>query len=109
LEQIKQDSYFPADLLFLSSTNPDGVCYIEVINSFRLLFQLWQTSLAENVHWVYFLMCIYINLLQTANLDGETNLKIRKALEKTWDYVQPEKASEFKGKLIDLRKVCPFL
>lgn len=34
---------------------------------------------------------------QTANLDGETNLKIRKALEKTWDYVNPEKASEFKG------------
>lgn len=28
--RIKQDSYFPADLLFLSSTNPDGVCYIEV-------------------------------------------------------------------------------
>ncbi|PWZ57859.1 Phospholipid-transporting ATPase 3 [Zea mays] len=36
--------------------------------------------------------------LQTANLDGETNLKIRKALEKTWDYVIPEKASEFKDK-----------
>ncbi|AQK65517.1 Phospholipid-transporting ATPase 3 [Zea mays] len=62
--QIKQDGYFPADLLFLSSTNPDGVCYIE-----------------------------------TANLDGETNLKIRKALEKTWDYVIPEKASEFKGEV----------
>jgi phospholipid-transporting ATPase len=30
-------------------------------------------------------------------LDGETNLKIRKALEKTWDYVTPEKACEFKG------------
>ncbi|XP_062205808.1 phospholipid-transporting ATPase 3-like isoform X1 [Phragmites australis] len=62
--KIKQDGYFPADLLFLSSTNPDGVCYIE-----------------------------------TANLDGETNLKIRKALEKTWDYVLPEKASLFKGEV----------
>ncbi|XP_066385390.1 phospholipid-transporting ATPase 3-like isoform X1 [Miscanthus floridulus] len=62
--RIKQDGYFPADLLFLSSTNPDGVCYIE-----------------------------------TANLDGETNLKIRKALEKTWDYVLPEKASEFQGEV----------
>jgi len=62
--RIKQDSYFPADLLFLSSTNPDGICYIE-----------------------------------TANLDGETNLKIRKALEKTWDYHLPEKASEFKGEV----------
>ncbi|XP_062200436.1 phospholipid-transporting ATPase 3-like isoform X2 [Phragmites australis] len=62
--KIKQDGYFPADLLFLSSTNPDGVCYIE-----------------------------------TSNLDGETNLKIRKALEKTWDYVHPKNAFEFKGEV----------
>ncbi|XP_072977249.1 phospholipid-transporting ATPase 3 isoform X2 [Typha angustifolia] len=64
LVRIKQDGFFPADLLFLASTNPDGVCYIE-----------------------------------TANLDGETNLKIRKALEKTWDYVLPGKASEFRGEV----------
>ncbi|MFQ6640733.1 hypothetical protein Gotur_014519 [Gossypium turneri] len=60
--RVKQDGFFPADLLLLASTNVDGVCYIE-----------------------------------TANLDGETNLKIRKALERTWDYVTPEKACEFKG------------
>ncbi|GFY88383.1 aminophospholipid ATPase 3 [Actinidia rufa] len=62
--RIKQDGFFPADLLFLASTNADSVCYVE-----------------------------------TANLDGETNLKIRKALEKTWDYVTPEKAFEFKGEV----------
>ncbi|OVA09139.1 Cation-transporting P-type ATPase [Macleaya cordata] len=62
--RVKQDGYFPADLLFLASSNPDGVCYIE-----------------------------------TANLDGETNLKIRKALERTWDYLTPDKASEFKGEV----------
>ncbi|KAG9155197.1 hypothetical protein Leryth_020464 [Lithospermum erythrorhizon] len=62
--KVKQDEFFPADLLFLASTNSDGVCYIE-----------------------------------TANLDGETNLKIRKALEKTWDYVAPDKVSEFKGEI----------
>ncbi|KAH9609171.1 hypothetical protein KSS87_002397 [Heliosperma pusillum] len=62
--RVKQDGFFPADILFLASTNPDGVCYIE-----------------------------------TSNLDGETNLKIRKALEKTWDYVTPEKATEFKGEV----------
>lgn len=62
--RVKQDGFFPADLLLLASTNPDGVSYIE-----------------------------------TANLDGETNLKIRKALERTWDYLPPEKASEFKGEI----------
>ncbi|XP_042497876.1 phospholipid-transporting ATPase 3-like isoform X2 [Macadamia integrifolia] len=62
--RVKQDGFFPADVLFLASSNPDGVCYIE-----------------------------------TANLDGETNLKIRKALERTWDYLTPEKASEFKGEI----------
>ncbi|KAG9449609.1 hypothetical protein H6P81_009574 [Aristolochia fimbriata] len=62
--RVNQDGFFPADLLFLASSNPDGVCYIE-----------------------------------TSNLDGETNLKIRKALEKTWDYLHPDKASEFKGEI----------
>ncbi|KAJ8760979.1 hypothetical protein K2173_022017 [Erythroxylum novogranatense] len=62
--RVKQDGFFPTDLLFLATTNPDGVCYIE-----------------------------------TSNLDGETNLKIRKALEKTWDYLSPEKAAEFKGEV----------
>ncbi|KAF9673469.1 hypothetical protein SADUNF_Sadunf10G0027600 [Salix dunnii] len=62
--RVKQDAFFPADLLFLASTNADGVCYIE-----------------------------------TANLDGETNLKIRKALERTWDYLTPDKATEFKGEI----------
>ncbi|XP_057542331.1 phospholipid-transporting ATPase 3-like isoform X4 [Amaranthus tricolor] len=62
--RVKQDGFFPADILFLASTNADGVCYVE-----------------------------------TSNLDGETNLKIRKALEKTWDYLSPEKASEFKGEV----------
>ncbi|PKA61390.1 Phospholipid-transporting ATPase 3 [Apostasia shenzhenica] len=62
--RVKQDSFFPADLLFLASTNPDGICYIE-----------------------------------TSNLDGETNLKIRKALERTWDYMLPEKASKLKGEI----------
>lgn len=35
--------------------------------------------------------------IETANLDGETNLKIRKALERTWDYVTADAVSEFRG------------
>lgn len=34
---------------------------------------------------------------QTANLDGETNLKIRKALDQTWDYITADACSEFRG------------
>lgn len=49
--QVQDKEYFPADLLFLSGTNPEGVCYIE-----------------------------------TMNLDGETNLKMKKALRDTWDF-----------------------
>lgn len=64
LVKVSQDSFFPADLIFLASTNQDGICYVE-----------------------------------TANLDGETNLKIRKALEKTWDYVDAELANDFTGEI----------
>lgn len=45
---MEKDSFFPADLLLLSSTNDDGIAYVE-----------------------------------TVNLDGESNLKIKKALDQT--------------------------
>jgi P-type E1-E2 ATPase len=46
--KVERDSFFPADLLLLSSTNDDGIAYVE-----------------------------------TVNLDGESNLKIKKALDQT--------------------------
>ena len=48
--QVKDTEYFPADLVLFSTTNPEGICYIE-----------------------------------TMNLDGETNLKMKKALQESWD------------------------
>ena len=48
--QVLDRDYFPADLALLSTTNPEGICYIE-----------------------------------TMNLDGETNLKMKKALQDTWE------------------------
>lgn len=47
---VKKGEYFPADLMFLSAENSEGICYIE-----------------------------------TMQLDGETNLKIKKALDETKD------------------------
>lgn len=46
--KVEKDQFFPADLLLLSSSYEDGICYVE-----------------------------------TMNLDGETNLKVKRSLEVT--------------------------
>ncbi|KAK1282730.1 putative phospholipid-transporting ATPase 5 [Acorus calamus] len=46
--RVEKDQFFPADLLLLSSSYEDGICYVE-----------------------------------TMNLDGETNLKVKRSLEVT--------------------------
>lgn len=46
LVRVKDGDYFPSDLLIISSSGPDGICYVE-----------------------------------TMNLDGETNLKVRPSLK----------------------------
>ena len=54
--KVVNDQFFPSDLLILSSSEPNGMCYVE-----------------------------------TANLDGETNLKIRQSLAMTYECVTCEK------------------
>ncbi len=60
--RIENSAYFPADLLLISSSEPDGLCYIE-----------------------------------TSNLDGETNLKIRQGLQETTSILTPEDLSKMNG------------
>lgn len=62
--QIQKDQFFPADLLMLSSSYPDGVCYVE-----------------------------------TMNLDGETNLKLKKTVEATLDLDDDEEFGGFLGSI----------
>ncbi|XP_022714556.1 probable phospholipid-transporting ATPase 4 [Durio zibethinus] len=60
--KVNKDEYFPSDLLLLSSSYEDGVCYVE-----------------------------------TMNLDGETNLKIKRSLEDTLSLNEDEEFGRFKA------------
>jgi phospholipid-transporting ATPase len=62
--RVESEEPFPADLVLLASSEPEGLCYIE-----------------------------------TANLDGETNLKIKQALPETCDYVSPAELSRLGGRI----------
>ncbi|XP_051115700.1 probable phospholipid-transporting ATPase 4 [Andrographis paniculata] len=58
--RVEKDSFFPADLLLLSSSYEDGICYVE-----------------------------------TMNLDGETNLKVKRAMETTLSLDDDETFKDF--------------
>ncbi|KAI8331670.1 hypothetical protein BC941DRAFT_360157 [Chlamydoabsidia padenii] len=60
--RVESGENFPADLVLISSSEPEGLCYIE-----------------------------------TSNLDGEVNLKIKQALPQTAHMLTPTQASQFRG------------
>ena len=62
--KIENFSFFPADLILLSSSEPQGMCHIE-----------------------------------TANLDGETNLKIRTSLTQTSDFTDGSRLAKLTGQV----------
>jgi phospholipid-transporting ATPase len=62
--RVESEEPFPADLILLASSEPEGLCYIE-----------------------------------TANLDGETNLKIKQAIPETSHLVSHSELSRLGGRL----------
>ena len=62
--RVESEEPFPADLVLLASSEPEGLCYIE-----------------------------------TANLDGETNLKIKQAIPETANLVSPSELSRLSGRI----------
>ncbi|GAA5937294.1 hypothetical protein JCM1841_006032 [Sporobolomyces salmonicolor] len=62
--RLESNDFFPADLVILSSSEPEGLCYIE-----------------------------------TSNLDGETNLKIKQAHPATADLLSPVSISQLSGQI----------
>ncbi|KAJ3272622.1 hypothetical protein HDV01_005369 [Terramyces sp. JEL0728] len=62
--KVEDLAHFPADLVVISSSEPDGLCYIE-----------------------------------TSNLDGETNLKIKQSIPETANCITPDSIARFDAKL----------
>ncbi|KAK8864519.1 hypothetical protein IAR55_001769 [Kwoniella newhampshirensis] len=63
--RLEANSFIPADIVLLSSSEPEGLCYIE-----------------------------------TANLDGETNLKIKQSHPSTASLTNPQATSLLRGHLL---------
>lgn len=89
---LRENDEVPCDLVLIGTSDPQGVCYIEVImswNMLKLVFSLCSIagkleclyysslSLSLTFHYIHFKDLMIWHVIQTAALDGETDLKTR--------------------------------
>ena len=92
---LRENDEVPCDLVLIGTSDPQGVCYIEVImswNMLKLVFSLCSIAgklechstillffshLGQTFHYIHFKDLMIWHVIQTAALDGETDLKTR--------------------------------